>query len=178
MSSSTLEIHLIHALNFARVTAAAGGGSGGLPPFAYDKGVLAIWHGERVHDFRLGQYDDGSMDGCPQPKYVCMPKKSASLTCHGEVVDVGLTGLKWALHDEDDILHQQISLHGTEKSVLQQAQRMFGNRWIEISKVVSSRTDNAVKNQLTTTTRKMVRCRGSIVGVYELLQWFPEMGSL
>ncbi|KAF8048694.1 hypothetical protein N665_2432s0005 [Sinapis alba] len=96
---------------------------------------------------------------------------------------------------EDDILRQQISLHGTqnwaiiaskftdkstrqcrrrwytylnsdfkrggwtpeEDTLLCEAQRLFGNRWTEIAKVVSGRTDNAVKNRFTTLCKKRAK---------------------
>ncbi|CAH8355307.1 unnamed protein product [Eruca vesicaria subsp. sativa] len=96
---------------------------------------------------------------------------------------------------EDDILRQQISLHGTqnwaiiaskftdkstrqcrrrwytylnsdfkrggwtpeEDTLLCEAQRRFGNRWTEIAKVVSGRTDNAVKNRFTTLCKKRAK---------------------
>ncbi|CAN1349065.1 Transcription factor MYB124 [Linum perenne] len=97
--------------------------------------------------------------------------------------------------EEDDILRQQISLHGTENwaiiaskfndkttrqcrrrwytylnsdfkkggwspeedLLLCEAQRVFGNRWTEIAKVVSGRTDNAVKNRFTTLCKKRAK---------------------
>ncbi|KAK4399781.1 Transcription factor [Sesamum angolense] len=93
---------------------------------------------------------------------------------------------------EDDILREQIRLHGTENwaiiaskfkdkttrqcrrrwftylnsdfkrggwspeedMLLCEAQKIFGNRWTEIAKVVSGRTDNAVKNRFTTLCKK------------------------
>ncbi|XP_015575305.1 transcription factor MYB124 isoform X1 [Ricinus communis] len=96
---------------------------------------------------------------------------------------------------EDDILRQQISLHGTENwaiiaskfkdkttrqcrrrwytylnsdfkkggwspeedLLLCEAQKIFGNRWTEIAKVVSGRTDNAVKNRFTTLCKKRAK---------------------
>ncbi|XP_009148726.1 transcription factor MYB124 [Brassica rapa] len=97
--------------------------------------------------------------------------------------------------EEDVILRDQITLHGTEnwaiiaskfkdKSTRQcrrrwytylnsdfkrggwspeedmllcEAQRVFGNRWTEIAKVVSGRTDNAVKNRFTTLCKKRAK---------------------
>ncbi|RDX65473.1 Transcription factor MYB88, partial [Mucuna pruriens] len=94
--------------------------------------------------------------------------------------------------EEDDILREQIGIHGTENwaiiaskfkdkstrqcrrrwytylnsdfkkggwsaeedRVLCEAQKIFGNRWTEIAKVVSGRTDNAVKNRFSTLCRK------------------------
>lgn len=97
--------------------------------------------------------------------------------------------------EEDDILREQISIHGTENwtiiasnfkdkttrqcrrrwytylntdfkrggwspeedLLLCEAQKIFGNRWTEIAKVVSGRTDNAVKNRFTTLCKKRAR---------------------
>ncbi|XP_021887851.1 transcription factor MYB124 isoform X1 [Carica papaya] len=97
--------------------------------------------------------------------------------------------------EEDDILREQISLHGTdnwaiiaskfkdkttrqcrrrwytylnsdfkkggwspeEDMLLCEAQKIFGNRWTEIAKVVSGRTDNAVKNRFSTLCKKRAR---------------------
>ncbi|KAL2618796.1 hypothetical protein AAZV13_08G266800 [Glycine max] len=94
--------------------------------------------------------------------------------------------------EEDDILREQIGIHGTENwaiiaskfkdkttrqcrrrwytylnsdfkkggwsaeedMLLCEAQKVFGNRWTEIAKVVSGRTDNAVKNRFSTLCRK------------------------
>ncbi|KAM7250556.1 hypothetical protein ACFE04_022439 [Oxalis oulophora] len=96
---------------------------------------------------------------------------------------------------EDDILRDQITLHGTdnwaiiaskfndkttrqcrrrwytylnsdfkkggwspeEDLLLCEAQRIFGNRWTEIAKVVSGRTDNAVKNRFSTLQKKRAK---------------------
>jgi myb proto-oncogene protein len=96
---------------------------------------------------------------------------------------------------EDDILREQINLHGTdnwaiiaskfkdkttrqcrrrwytylnsdfkkggwspeEDLLLCEAQRIFGNRWTEIAKVVSGRTDNAVKNRFSTLQKKKAK---------------------
>ncbi|XP_034923408.1 transcription factor MYB88 isoform X4 [Populus alba] len=96
---------------------------------------------------------------------------------------------------EDDILRQQISQHGTENwaiiaskfkdkttrqcrrrwytylnsdfkkggwspeedLLLCEAQKIFGNRWTEIAKVVSGRTDNAVKNRFSTLCKKRAK---------------------
>ncbi|KAJ8773693.1 hypothetical protein K2173_006343 [Erythroxylum novogranatense] len=96
---------------------------------------------------------------------------------------------------EDDILREQISLHGTENwsiiaakfkdkttrqcrrrwytylnsdfkkggwspeedMLLCEAQKIFGNRWTEIAKVVSGRTDNAVKNRFSTLCKKRAK---------------------
>nr|XP_029153088.1 transcription factor MYB88 isoform X2 [Arachis hypogaea] len=93
---------------------------------------------------------------------------------------------------EDDILREQIGIHGTENwaiiaskfkdkttrqcrrrwytylnsdfkkggwspeedMLLCEAQKLYGNRWTEIAKVVSGRTDNAVKNRFSTLCRK------------------------
>lgn len=98
--------------------------------------------------------------------------------------------------EEDDILREQINIHGTENWViiaskfndkttrqcrrrwytylnsdfkkggwspeedmlLCEAQKAFGNRWTEIAKVVSGRTDNAVKNRFTTLCKKRAKC--------------------
>ncbi|PPD99168.1 hypothetical protein GOBAR_DD03812 [Gossypium barbadense] len=100
----------------------------------------------------------------------------------------------WA-QEEDDILREQISLHGTqnwaiiaskfkdkttrqcrrrwytylnsdfkkggwspeEDMLLCEAQKIFGNRWTEIAKVVSGRTDNAVKNRFSTLCKKRAK---------------------
>ncbi|XP_021844608.1 transcription factor MYB124 isoform X1 [Spinacia oleracea] len=97
--------------------------------------------------------------------------------------------------EEDDILREQISIHGTENwtiiaskfkdkttrqcrrrwytylnsdfkkggwspeedMLLCEAQKIFGNRWTEIAKVVSGRTDNAVKNRFSTLCKKKAK---------------------
>ncbi|KAJ7943506.1 MYB transcription factor [Quillaja saponaria] len=97
--------------------------------------------------------------------------------------------------EEDDILREQISIHGTqnwtsiaskfdgkttrqcrrrwytylnsdfkkggwspeEDLLLCEAQKIFGNRWTEIAKVVSGRTDNAVKNRFSTLCKKRAK---------------------
>ncbi|KAL8052527.1 hypothetical protein ABFX02_05G010700 [Erythranthe guttata] len=97
--------------------------------------------------------------------------------------------------EEDDILREQIRVHGTENwaiiaskfkdkttrqcrrrwftylnsdfkkggwspeedMLLCEAQKVFGNRWTEIAKVVSGRTDNAVKNRFTTLCKKRAK---------------------
>ncbi|XP_054823836.1 transcription factor MYB124-like isoform X2 [Prosopis cineraria] len=97
--------------------------------------------------------------------------------------------------EEDDILREQISIHGTdnwtiiaskfkdkttrqcrrrwytylnsdfkkggwspeEDMLLCEAQKIFGNRWTEIAKVVSGRTDNAVKNRFSTLCKKRAK---------------------
>ncbi|KAL9270706.1 Transcription factor MYB124-like protein [Drosera capensis] len=102
--------------------------------------------------------------------------------------------------EEDDILRQQISVHGTENwtliaskfndkttrqcrrrwytylntdfkkggwspeedMLLCEAQKIFGNRWTEIAKVVSGRTDNAVKNRFSTLCKKRAKQNGSL----------------
>ncbi|KAF9625398.1 hypothetical protein IFM89_022383 [Coptis chinensis] len=96
---------------------------------------------------------------------------------------------------EDDILREQIGIHGTENwaiiaaqfkdkttrqcrrrwytylnsdfkkggwsheedMILCEAQKMYGNRWTEIAKVVSGRTDNAVKNRFSTLCKKRAK---------------------
>ncbi|KAK9276895.1 hypothetical protein L1049_006432 [Liquidambar formosana] len=96
---------------------------------------------------------------------------------------------------EDDILREQIGIHGTENwaiiaskfkdkttrqcrrrwytylnsdfkkggwspeedMILCEAQKIFGNRWTEIAKVVSGRTDNAVKNRFSTLCKKRAK---------------------
>ncbi|KAK4764648.1 hypothetical protein SAY86_025738 [Trapa natans] len=45
-----------------------------------------------------------------------------------------------------------------EDVLLCEAQKVFGNRWTEIAKVVSGRTDNAVKNRFTTLCKKRAKC--------------------
>ncbi|XP_042052887.1 transcription factor MYB124-like isoform X1 [Salvia splendens] len=102
--------------------------------------------------------------------------------------------VSWS-QEEDDILREQIRLHGTENwaiiaskfkdkttrqcrrrwftylnsdfkkggwspeedVLLCEAQKIFGNRWTEIAKVVSGRTDNAVKNRFTTLCKKRAK---------------------
>ncbi|GMH15320.1 hypothetical protein Nepgr_017161 [Nepenthes gracilis] len=97
--------------------------------------------------------------------------------------------------EEDDILREQISIHGTESwtivaskfkdkttrqcrrrwytylnsdfkmgvwspeedMLLLEAHKIFGNRWTEIAKVVSGRTDNAVKNRFSTLCKKRAK---------------------
>uniref|UniRef100_A0A6N2M599 Uncharacterized protein n=1 Tax=Salix viminalis TaxID=40686 RepID=A0A6N2M599_SALVM len=44
-----------------------------------------------------------------------------------------------------------------EDMLLCEAQRIFGNRWTEIAKVVSGRTDNAVKNRFSTLCKKRAK---------------------
>ncbi|PSR88351.1 Myb-related protein like [Actinidia chinensis var. chinensis] len=99
--------------------------------------------------------------------------------------------VSWS-QEEEDILREQIRIHGTENwaiiasnfkdkttrqcrrrwytylnsdfkkggwspeedMLLCEAQKIFGNRWTEIAKVVSGRTDNAVKNRFTTLCKK------------------------
>ncbi|XP_077213198.1 transcription factor MYB124-like [Tasmannia lanceolata] len=96
---------------------------------------------------------------------------------------------------EDEMLRQLISIHGTESwtaiaarlndktsrqcrrrwytylnsdckkggwspeedMILCEAQKIFGNRWTEIAKVVSGRTDNAVKNRFSTLCKKRAK---------------------
>ncbi|XP_058096568.1 transcription factor MYB124 [Magnolia sinica] len=96
---------------------------------------------------------------------------------------------------EDDMLREQITIHGTESwtaiaaqfkdktgrqcrrrwytylnsdckkggwtpeedMILCEAQKIFGNRWTEIAKVVSGRTDNAVKNRFSTLCKKRAK---------------------
>ncbi|KAL7586140.1 hypothetical protein Lser_V15G37631 [Lactuca serriola] len=102
--------------------------------------------------------------------------------------------VSWS-QEEDEILREQISIHGTdnwtiiaskfkdkttrqcrrrwftylnsdfkkggwspeEDMLLCEAQRIFGNRWTEIAKVVSGRTDNAVKNRFSTLCKKRAK---------------------
>ncbi|XP_051122627.1 transcription factor MYB124-like [Andrographis paniculata] len=102
--------------------------------------------------------------------------------------------VSWS-QEEDDILREQISAHGTENwaiiaskfkdkttrqcrrrwftylnsdfkkggwspeedMLLCEAQKIFGNRWTEIAKVVSGRTDNAVKNRFTTLCKRRAK---------------------
>ncbi|KAL8533880.1 hypothetical protein ACS0TY_010058 [Phlomoides rotata] len=102
--------------------------------------------------------------------------------------------VSWS-QEEDDILREQIRVHGTdnwaiiaskfkdkttrqcrrrwftylnsdfkkggwspeEDMLLCEAQKIFGNRWTEIAKVVSGRTDNAVKNRFTTLCKKRAK---------------------
>ncbi|KAI3733612.1 hypothetical protein L6452_13058 [Arctium lappa] len=102
--------------------------------------------------------------------------------------------VSWS-QEEDDILREQISIHGTdnwtiiaskfkdkttrqcrrrwftylnsdfkkggwspeEDMLLCEAQRIFGNRWTEIAKVVTGRTDNAVKNRFSTLCKKRAK---------------------
>ncbi|XP_043725204.1 transcription factor MYB124-like [Telopea speciosissima] len=45
-----------------------------------------------------------------------------------------------------------------EDMILCEAQKIFGNRWTEIAKVVSGRTDNAVKNRFATLCKKRAKC--------------------
>ncbi|CAL5366885.1 unnamed protein product [Camellia sinensis] len=44
-----------------------------------------------------------------------------------------------------------------EDLLLCEAQKIFGNRWTEIAKVVSGRTDNAVKNRFSTLCKKRAK---------------------
>ncbi|CAI9768014.1 unnamed protein product [Fraxinus pennsylvanica] len=102
--------------------------------------------------------------------------------------------VSWS-QEEDDILREQIQIHGTENwaiiaskfkdkttrqcrrrwftylnsdfktggwsaeedMLLCEAQKIYGNRWTEIAKVVSGRTDNAVKNRFTTLCKKRAK---------------------
>ncbi|KAI3796036.1 hypothetical protein L1987_38697 [Smallanthus sonchifolius] len=102
--------------------------------------------------------------------------------------------VSWS-QEEDDILRDQIGIHGTknwaivaskfkdkttrqcrrrwytylnsdfkkggwtqeEDILLCEAQKIFGNRWTEIAKVVSGRTDNAVKNRFSTLCKKRAK---------------------
>ncbi|KAI3731503.1 hypothetical protein L1987_62691 [Smallanthus sonchifolius] len=102
--------------------------------------------------------------------------------------------VSWS-QEEDDILREQIGIHGTdnwaivaskfkdkttrqcrrrwftylnsdfkkggwsqeEDMLLCEAQKIFGNRWTEIAKVVSGRTDNAVKNRFSTLCKKRAK---------------------
>lgn len=48
-----------------------------------------------------------------------------------------------------------------EDLLLCEAQKIFGNRWTEIAKVVSGRTDNAVKNRFTTLCKKRAKYEAS-----------------
>ncbi|XAR56028.1 hypothetical protein NMG60_11036309 [Bertholletia excelsa] len=102
--------------------------------------------------------------------------------------------VSWS-QEEDDILREQIRIHGTENwaiiaskfkdkttrqcrrrwysylnsefkkggwspeedMLLCEAQKIFGNRWTEIAKVVAGRTDNAVKNRFSTLCKKRAK---------------------
>ncbi|KAK6159993.1 hypothetical protein DH2020_003374 [Rehmannia glutinosa] len=81
--------------------------------------------------------------------------------------------VSWS-QEEDDILREQIRIHGTEKwyTYLNSDFKKGGwspeedmllctedirNRWTEIAKVVSGRTDNAVKNRFTTLCKKRAK---------------------
>ncbi|KAH0460308.1 hypothetical protein IEQ34_010971 [Dendrobium chrysotoxum] len=87
--------------------------------------------------------------------------------------------------EEDDLLREQVAVHGSdnvivimvvcrwltylnteckkggwsqeEDMLLCEAQKIFGNRWTEIAKVVSGRTDNAVKNRFSTLCKKRAK---------------------
>lgn len=62
----------------------------------YDHNFLVGFR-ERVWNATFGQDDDGSVQGCPEPKYVCVPKEGAPLAGDGEVVHIALTRLDRAL---------------------------------------------------------------------------------
>ncbi|CAN6484706.1 unnamed protein product [Victoria cruziana] len=49
-----------------------------------------------------------------------------------------------------------------EDRLLCEAQKMYGNKWTEIAKVVSGRTDNAVKNRFTTLCKKRAKYETSM----------------
>ncbi|OEL13752.1 hypothetical protein BAE44_0025231 [Dichanthelium oligosanthes] len=78
--------------------------------------------------------------------------------------------------EEDSVLRAQIAHHGTDKwynylnseckkggwsreedMLLCEAQKLLGNRWTEIAKVVSGRTDNAVKNRFSTLCKRRAK---------------------
>ncbi|PKU63185.1 Transcription factor WER [Dendrobium catenatum] len=78
--------------------------------------------------------------------------------------------------EEDDLLREQVAVHGSDKwltylnteckkggwsqeedMLLCEAQKIFGNRWTEIAKVVAGRTDNAVKNRFSTLCKKRAK---------------------
>lgn len=48
-----------------------------------------------------------------------------------------------------------------EDTLLCEAQKMFGNRWTEIAKVVSGRTDNAVKNRFSVLSKRRAKQEAS-----------------
>ncbi|GAA0148097.1 hypothetical protein LIER_07629 [Lithospermum erythrorhizon] len=111
-----------------------------------------------------------------------------------EIKQKGRHIVSWS-PEEDDILREQIHLHGTdnwtiiaskftdkttrqcrrrwytylnsdfkkggwspeEDMLLCEAQKLYGNRWTEIAKVVSGRTDNAVKNRFSTLCKKRAK---------------------
>jgi len=52
---------------------------------------------ERVWNTTLGQDDNGSVQGCPEPEYVCMPQEGAPLARDGEIVHIALARLDRAL---------------------------------------------------------------------------------
>nr|AGN52134.1 MYB-related transcription factor [Salvia miltiorrhiza]AGN52244.1 MYB-related transcription factor [Salvia miltiorrhiza] len=131
-----------------------------------------------------------------------MKKKEVHCSSSNLDADIGEVLLKkkerhivsWS-QEEDDILREQIRLHGSENwgiiaskfkdkttrqcrrrwftylnsdfkkggwspeedMLLCEAQRIYGNRWTEIAKVVSGRTDNAVKNRFTTLCKKRAK---------------------
>ncbi|RWR76157.1 transcription factor RAX2-like protein isoform X1 [Cinnamomum micranthum f. kanehirae] len=48
-----------------------------------------------------------------------------------------------------------------EDKILCEAQKIYGNRWTEIAKVVSGRTDNAVKNRFSTLCKKQAKLQAT-----------------
>ncbi|CAK9137104.1 unnamed protein product [Ilex paraguariensis] len=122
-------------------------------------------------------------------------KQNNSGDCNGDVPKQKERHIVSWSQEEDDILREQIRIHGTENwgiiaskfkdkttrqcrrrwytylnsdfkkggwspeedMLLCEAQKIFGNRWTEIAKVVSGRTDNAVKNRFSTLCKKRAK---------------------
>lgn len=59
--------------------------------------MLLVGIRKRVRNAGFWVDDQGSVNSCPEPRYMSVPKEGALLLNHGELIGEGLAGLNGAL---------------------------------------------------------------------------------